>query len=134
MGQQARADSWEQDTPRRAPLDMNQLELTRADAGRDDSSSSVDHLAEIQQFSIVQGGPLFELLSRGHFVGAAMTLVTRRITLFVLITWVPLLVLSALDGHSSTSVLSRFHTLLFSIRSKSLITTVTRIFLECPIT
>jgi hypothetical protein len=78
---------------------MNQLELARANADEDDSSSSIDQLSEIQDFSIVKGGPLFQLLFRAHFVGDEMTLVTRRIILFVLITWVPLLVLSALDGH-----------------------------------
>jgi hypothetical protein len=56
-------------------------------------------LSETQDFSIVQGGPLFQLLICTHFVGDEMTMVTRRIILFVLITWVPLFVLCALDGH-----------------------------------
>jgi hypothetical protein len=78
---------------------MNQLELTRANADEEIFSSGVDHLSEARDFSIVKGGPLFQLLFRTRFVGDEMTLVTRRVILFVLITWVPLLVLSALDGH-----------------------------------
>jgi hypothetical protein len=56
-------------------------------------------LRDAQDFSLVHGGPLFQLLLRGHFASDALTLVVRRIILFVLITWVPLLALSALEGH-----------------------------------
>ena len=56
-------------------------------------------LRDAQDFSLVHGGPLFQLLLRTHFTGDAQTLVVRRIILFVLITWVPLLALSALGGH-----------------------------------
>jgi hypothetical protein len=56
-------------------------------------------LRHAQDFSLVLGGPLFQLLLRTHFTGDALTLVVRRVIMFVLITWVPLLVLSALGGH-----------------------------------
>ncbi|HEY1873023.1 MAG TPA: hypothetical protein VGG67_01340 [Steroidobacteraceae bacterium] len=56
-------------------------------------------LRDAQDFSLVHGGPLFQLLLRTHLTGDAMTLVVRRVILFVLITWVPLLALSALGGH-----------------------------------
>src|SRR5262249_58059332 len=56
-------------------------------------------LRDAPEFSLVLGGPLFQLLRRGHLASDAMTLVARRCWVFVLITWVPLLVLSALDGH-----------------------------------
>ena len=49
-------------------------------------------------FSIVLGGPLYQLLRRAHLSDEALSLVTRRIVAGVLITWVPLLVLSVLDG------------------------------------
>jgi hypothetical protein len=42
---------------------------------------------------------LFRLLLRAHFTGDALTLVVRRVIVFVLITWVPLLALSAAGGH-----------------------------------
>ena len=56
-------------------------------------------LRDAQDFSLVHGGPLFQLLLRTHLTGDALTLVVRRIILFVLITWVPLLALSARGGH-----------------------------------
>jgi len=42
---------------------------------------------------------LFQLLLRARVTSDGLTLVVRRIILFVLITWVPLLALSALEGH-----------------------------------
>jgi hypothetical protein len=56
-------------------------------------------LRDAQQFSLVHGGPLFQLLLRAHLSSDAMTLVVRRVAVFVLLGWVPLLVLSALEGH-----------------------------------
>jgi len=56
-------------------------------------------LRDSEDFSLVHGGPLFQLFLRAHLSSDAMTLVGRRIVTFVLITWVPLLVGSALDGH-----------------------------------
>jgi hypothetical protein len=56
-------------------------------------------LRDAQDFSLVHGGPLFQLLLRTHLTGDALTLVMRRVIVFVLVTWVPLLALSALDGH-----------------------------------
>lgn len=56
-------------------------------------------LRDAQDFSLVHGGPLFQLLLRARVTSDGLTLVVRRIILFVLITWVPLLALSALEGH-----------------------------------
>jgi hypothetical protein len=56
-------------------------------------------LRDAQDFSLVHGGPLFQLLLRAHLSSDALTLVVRRTIAFVLISWVPLLALSALDGH-----------------------------------
>jgi hypothetical protein len=63
------------------------------------SESAAYLLRDAQDFSLVHGGPLFQLLLRAHLDSDALTLVPRRIIVFVLITWVPLLVLSALEGH-----------------------------------
>jgi hypothetical protein len=49
-------------------------------------------------FSLVLGGPLFQLLRRAHLTGDALDLVRRRILVISLFTWLPLLVLSALEG------------------------------------
>ena len=42
---------------------------------------------------------MFQLLLRTRVTSDGLTLVVRRIILFMLITWVPLLALSALEGH-----------------------------------
>jgi hypothetical protein len=50
-------------------------------------------------FSLVLGGPLFQLLRRAHLSDDAMALVRQRIIAFALVTWLPLLVLCTLEGH-----------------------------------
>ena len=42
---------------------------------------------------------MFQLLLRSHLSSDSLTLVARRVIVFVLITWVPLLALAAHDGH-----------------------------------
>jgi hypothetical protein len=62
--------------------------------------ASLDNvLGDPGNFSLVLGGPLFQLLRRGHLWGDASRTVMARITLFISIAWLPLLVLSAFDGH-----------------------------------
>jgi len=51
-----------------------------------------------QDFSLVQGGPLFQLLRRAHLYGDGLTLLQRRVVLFAAVAWLPLLVFSALGG------------------------------------
>jgi hypothetical protein len=63
------------------------------------SESYARALRNAQGFSLVQGGPLFQVLLRSHLSSDGLTLVARRVIVFVLIAWVPLLALSALDGH-----------------------------------
>ena len=53
-----------------------------------------------QDFSLVLGGPLFQLLRRMHVSGDALELVRRRILVIVLIVWLPLLALSTLKGQA----------------------------------
>jgi hypothetical protein len=57
-------------------------------------------VGEPLDFSLVLGGPLYQLFRRAHLAGDAMELLHRRVLAFVLVTWVPLLVLSALHGHA----------------------------------
>jgi hypothetical protein len=49
-------------------------------------------------FSLVLGGPLFQLLRRAHLSDDALLLVRQRIIVIALFAWLPLLVLSALEG------------------------------------
>jgi hypothetical protein len=53
----------------------------------------------LPDFSIVLGGPLFQLLRRAHLSDDAMALLRQRIIAFALVTWLPLLVLCTLEGH-----------------------------------
>lgn len=50
-------------------------------------------------FSLVQGGPLFQLFIRSHLATSGLELLHRRILFFALLTWLPLLLLSAASGH-----------------------------------
>jgi hypothetical protein len=58
-------------------------------------------LREPSDFSLVLGGPLYQLWRRTRLSGDAMELLVRRIVVLVLITWLPLLILSALGGHAA---------------------------------
>ena len=49
-------------------------------------------------FSLVLGGPLFQLLRRAHLTDDALMLQRRRIVVISLIAWLPLLLLAALGG------------------------------------
>jgi hypothetical protein len=53
---------------------------------------------EPEDFSLVLGGPLFQLLRRVHLEGDALELLHRRIVASVVLTWLPLLILSMLSG------------------------------------
>lgn len=51
-------------------------------------------------FSLVLGGPLFQLLRRAHLSDDALLLVRQRIVVIALLAWLPLLLLSALEGQA----------------------------------
>ncbi len=55
-------------------------------------------LQDPRDFSLVLGGPLYQLLRRAHLTDDALTLVRQRIVVISLLAWLPLLVLSALQG------------------------------------
>jgi hypothetical protein len=57
-------------------------------------------LGEQQDFSLVLGGPLFQLLRRSHLAGDALELMQQRILVISLLAWLPLLALSALEGQA----------------------------------
>lgn len=58
-----------------------------------------DILRDAQNFSLVLGGPLFQLLRQMHLSDDALMLVRQRVIVISLIAWLPLLVLSAAEGH-----------------------------------
>jgi hypothetical protein len=66
------------------------------------TSESTDGLGLLpgpRDFSLVLGGPLFQLLRQAHLSDDALMLVRQRIIVIALIAWLPLLLLSALEGH-----------------------------------
>jgi hypothetical protein len=54
---------------------------------------------EEADFSLVLGGPLYQLLLRGKLARPSLELLHRRIVACVLVTWLPLAVLTALAGN-----------------------------------
>ncbi|MGZ4830754.1 MAG: hypothetical protein ACXV78_14040, partial [Candidatus Angelobacter sp.] len=50
-------------------------------------------------FSLALGGPLFQLHRRMHLTGEGLELLYRRLLVIPLFAWLPLLLLSVLDGH-----------------------------------
>ncbi|MCX6552880.1 MAG: hypothetical protein NTY02_18075 [Acidobacteria bacterium] len=53
---------------------------------------------EPEDFSLVLGGPLYQLFRRTHLTGDALELMHRRVVVAVCLTWLPLLVLSVAEG------------------------------------
>lgn len=57
-------------------------------------------------FSLVMGGPLFQLFRRAHLTGDGLELLHRRIVVIALFAWLPLLVLSATQGMAAGSAVA----------------------------
>ena len=55
-------------------------------------------LRDAPEFSLVLGGPLFQLLRRAHLTDDALTHLRQRVVVIGLLGWLPLLVLSTLQG------------------------------------
>ena len=51
-------------------------------------------------FSLVLGGPLYQLFRRAHLSGPALEQLWRRIWVITLVAWLPLLLLSIADGRA----------------------------------
>lgn len=56
-------------------------------------------LQEPPDFSLVLGGPLFQIFWRAHLSGPALELLRRRIMVISLTAWLPLGILAAIEGH-----------------------------------
>jgi len=76
------------------------MDVARAFGRRPDAPEAADP----RGFSIVLGGPLYQLLRRAHFTGDALELVRRRILAISLLAWLPLAVLSLIDGDALRGV------------------------------
>ena len=66
---------------------------------RSNTAASGDRPTDaVQDFSLVLGGPLYQLLRRAHLSDDALSLQRRRIVVLALIAWLPLLLLATLSG------------------------------------
>ena len=57
-------------------------------------------VSEPPEFSLVLGGPLYQLLRKGRMAGSALELARRRTIVIALIAWLPLLALSVIGGEA----------------------------------
>ena len=62
------------------------------------SSSEPGRPGNPADFSLVLGGPLFQLLRRAHLSDETTVVVRRRVVVISMLAWLPLLLLSALQG------------------------------------
>jgi hypothetical protein len=62
--------------------------------------SSGDNMLTERDFSLVLGGPLFQLLRRAHLSDDAPALVRKRIIIISMFAWLPLLIFSAMEGNA----------------------------------
>ncbi len=53
---------------------------------------------ELTDFSLVLGGPLYQLFRRAHLSGDALDLLRRRIVVLSLLAWLPLALLAGFEG------------------------------------
>ena len=72
------------------------MDMTHAFHHRPDAPGATDP----RNFSIVLGGPLFQLLRRAHVAGDALELARRRVAVIALFAWLPLLLLALAGGQA----------------------------------
>jgi hypothetical protein len=72
---------------------------------------------EASDFSLVLGGPIFQLFRRSHLAGDDLSLLHRRLTFITLVVWLPLLILTVLvPSAAGGAQLSFFHDLEVHVR------------------
>ena len=64
------------------------------------TKETIDNIDKSTDFSLVLGGPLFQLLRRTHLSGDMLELLKLRMLVISLLAWFPLLVLSTLEGQA----------------------------------
>ncbi len=58
------------------------------------------------EFSLVLGGPTFQLFRRAHLAGSSLELLHRRMLFIALFSWMPLVLLTVFDSHGSAGRMS----------------------------
>jgi hypothetical protein len=64
------------------------------------SHNSEPPMSEPANFSLVLGGPLYQIWRRTRLVGDALQLLRRRMIVLTVLAWAPLLLLSIAEGHA----------------------------------
>lgn len=64
------------------------------------SAAKIETCEPGDDFSLVLGGPLFQLFRRARLTGYALELIRRRIVVTVAFAWMPLLILAAVEGRA----------------------------------
>lgn len=67
--------------------------------GRSTSTPSERLSSDPPDFSLVHGGPLFQMFLRAHLSNDAMELARQRAIVIALLAWLPLALLTTLEGH-----------------------------------
>jgi len=71
-------------------------------------AQDLELLDEAHDFSLVLGGPLFQLLRKAHLEGSHVELLPRRILTVTLVAWLPLLLLTLSSSGGNVTRLSFF--------------------------
>ena len=64
----------------------------------------IDSPADSVDFSLVLGGPLYQVYRRARLTGSTLELVYRRVAAIVILTWLPLLLLAVAAGPAGIAV------------------------------
>lgn len=67
------------------------------------ATAETNLLEDPSDFSIVLGGPLFQLLRKAHLEGDHLELLTRRLIFFVGLTWLPLFLLAVIGPFNGSA-------------------------------
>ena len=67
---------------------------------RETTDATVVSLDALSNFSLVAGGPVYRLLRRTHLSGDELQWTGRRTILLALLAWLPLLLLSMVEGRA----------------------------------
>jgi hypothetical protein len=65
--------------------------------------TELDSLEAWHDFSLVLGGPVFQLFRRAHLAGNHLQLLSRRLIIITLVAWLPLLLLTTLGSTARNS-------------------------------
>lgn len=80
-------------------MKMDEIARSQSQSKLHPPMSSDSILRDARNFSLVLGGPLFQLLRRAHLSDDALMLVRQRVFVIALLAWLPLLILSAFEGN-----------------------------------